>query len=242
MQPVLHITGSVMTAAIASPSRLIASASASASFHGRMIRFSSRPCGRPGPCGTGRGCASGPALAMSGCLLQYTWSEKPWYMPSKRISFGRFVNARARRVAYSTASVPVLHRRTCSTLGTAAMILSASFFVRGRQCEYGAALLDEIDDRLRDARRPMPEQHRTETQQVIDVLVAIDVGEPRTGSALHEQRIGRPARPRRARGAVDATRNGTARDVEQLAAARSVEAVGKLGGGGRGRGVCGIHG
>ena len=50
-------------------------------------------------CNTGTGRLSGPALSMFGCLLQYTPSEKPWYMPSKRMILLRLVKARARRVA-----------------------------------------------------------------------------------------------------------------------------------------------
>ena len=99
MQPVLHITASVSTAAISWPWVSIAFFSAPTSFHGRMIRFSPTPLAMPGPCGMAIGAWSGPAVFGSGCLLQYTPSEKPWYMPSKRISFCRPVIVRARRIA-----------------------------------------------------------------------------------------------------------------------------------------------
>ena len=55
MQPVLHMTASVSTAAIDGPSRSIASLSAATSFHGRMIRFSASERAMPGPCGTATG-------------------------------------------------------------------------------------------------------------------------------------------------------------------------------------------
>jgi hypothetical protein len=103
-------------------------------------------------------------------------------------------------------------------------LLRKTRFVFGRQREHGAAVLDEIDDGLRHALRAVAEDHRAEAEQVVDVLVAIDVGEMRTLTLVDEQRIWIPARPGRTRGAVDAAGNQLARGAEQFAAAMRVEA------------------
>ncbi len=102
-------------------------------------------------------------------------------------------------------------------------------FVRRRQREHGAALLDEIDHGLGDARRAVAEDHRTQAEQIVDVLVAVDVGETRAFALVDEQRIRVPARPGRARRAVDAARDELACGVEQFGAAARVEAGDELG-------------
>ena len=125
-----------------------------------------------------------------------------------------------------TASVPVLHSRTCSTLGTAAMIFCASSASCGRrQREHRAAVLDLLHHGRRHLRRPVAENHRTEPQQVVDVAVAVDVVQIGALAPVHEKRIGIPARPGGARGAVDAGGNRPAGLAVKFGAARRARGI-----------------
>ena len=68
----------------------------------------------------------------------------------------------------------------------------------GRQAEHGAGVFDRADDGSGHRRRPVAEQHRPQSEEVVDVLVAVSVGDPGAAAAGDERRIGNPAGPRTA--------------------------------------------
>ena len=62
----------------------------------------------------------------------------------------------------------------------------------------------EIVDRLRDSgchdRMPVAEDHRAQPEEIVDVGVAVDVGEPGPSALRHEQGVGLPPVARQTRG------------------------------------------
>src|SRR5579871_5222295 len=94
-----------------------------------------------------------------------------------------------------------------------------------RQCEHGAARLDLLDHRGCHADRSMAEDHGTQTEQVVDVGIAIDIKQIRALAALDKQRIRIPSGPRRSRRAIDARRNRLAGLPVKLGAARRSSGV-----------------
>ena len=75
---------------------------------------------------TGLGLRRLPHVLVSPVTLTMTQSWVPWKAPSNLASFGRLVNARARRTAFIVASVPEFVKRTLSTDGTRRTSISAS--------------------------------------------------------------------------------------------------------------------
>ena len=66
---------------------------------------------------------------MYGCVFDVIDSEsivRPWNAPSKAITAGRFVYARANLTAFSTASVPALKNAAFAGLRTGASAVSRS--------------------------------------------------------------------------------------------------------------------
>ena len=83
--------------------------------------------------------------------------------------------ALASRMAACTASLPVVENRTRSADGT-----SSHEQLGGRVLQVGLpgdqnAALELVTGRGDDRRRPVPEQHRAHTGEVVDVPIAVDV-------------------------------------------------------------------
>ena len=146
-------------------------------------------------------------------------------MPSKRMILLRLVNARARRVRVQHgfgAGVAQAHLFDARHGGDDLLRRGAPRRAVGSANTVPRFWMKSTTA-CGHARRAMAEDHRPEAEQIVDVFVAVDVAQTRALPALDEQRIRCPARPGRARGAVDAAGNQPAGRLEQVGAARRVE-------------------
>ena len=117
-------TGSTITAAILPRCRSKISSTASRSLYAHESVSAVTAAGTPGESGRPRVAAPEPACTSS-------MSAWPWYPPANFTILSRPVNARARRSALITASVPELTNRISSTLGTRPRTSRASSSSRG---------------------------------------------------------------------------------------------------------------
>ena len=113
--PMFIITGSMMSAAILSPSASSSRSSAPASLNGTTRIQSAIPAGTPLDFGVAAGVSRPPMTSAPGSTEYISWSTWPWYEPSIFAITSRPVAARATRMAEEFDSVPELQNRTWST-------------------------------------------------------------------------------------------------------------------------------
>ena len=143
-------------------------------------------------------------------------------------SVSRPVAARASRIALIDASVPEEVMRSISTDGTRWATSSASSTSAGGRRAERRAVLGRRGDRGEHRREGVAVDQRAPRADVVDVGVAVDVGQLRALGALDEHRIA-PDRAHRAHRRVDAAgehahaRGGTAPPTAYRSARRSAE-------------------
>ena len=134
--------------------------------------------------------ANGPSPALYGCVFEVSVSDRsvrPWKPPSKQISAGRPVYARANLAAFSIASVPALKNAA----------FAGPLNGRDREQALGEGHADLVRDHrevgveearrlllhgLDDPRMRVADVQAADTAREVDVGVAVDVGQRRAAA------------------------------------------------------------